>query len=68
LQVELVQLKQAALLRCLAKHHGLRRLLAEGMTAQDVPHYPSRIEALKEAGRQLPALHGQLAEVRQLRV
>jgi hypothetical protein len=66
LQVELVQLQQVALLRCLAKHHGLRRLLVEGMTEQDVPHYPGRIDALREAGKQLPALNKQLAEVRGL--
>src|SRR5262249_42061692 len=42
LRVELVQLEQA-LLRCLARHHGLRRLLAEGMTAKDAPLYPARI-------------------------
>ncbi|HKB38160.1 MAG TPA: hypothetical protein VKD72_17060, partial [Gemmataceae bacterium] len=66
LQVELVQLEQAALLRCLAKHHGLRRVLAEGMTEEDVPHYPGRIDALREAGKQLPTLKGQLAEVREL--
>src|SRR5262245_66447880 len=30
LQVELVQLEQAALLRCLARHHGLRRILEIG--------------------------------------
>src|SRR5262249_54909097 len=29
LQVELVQLEHLALLRCLAKHHGLRRVFAE---------------------------------------
>jgi len=71
LQVELVQLEQAALLRCLAKHHGLRRLLAEGMTAEDVPLYPKRIAELCEtelceAGKHLPAIHEQLAEVRPL--
>jgi hypothetical protein len=62
----LVQLEHPALLRCLAKHHGLRRLLAEGMTEQDVPHYPGRIDALREAGKQQPILNQQLAEVRGL--
>src|SRR5262249_12512308 len=64
--VELVQLGQAALLRCLARHHGLRRTLAGGMTAKDVPLYPGRIAELREVGEQLPALHRRLAEVRQL--
>jgi hypothetical protein len=40
--------------------------LAEGMTEKDVPHYPGRIDALREAGKQLPALNKQLAEVRGL--
>jgi hypothetical protein len=34
LQVELVQHEQAAVLRCLIKHHGLKRVLAEGLTAE----------------------------------
>src|SRR5262249_49513075 len=62
---ELVQLEQAALLRCLAKHHGLRRILAEGMTEKDVPLYPGRIAELREAEKQLPTLRQQLADVRQ---
>ena len=56
LQVELVQLEQAALLRCLAKHHRLRRLLAEGMTKEDVPRHAERIDDLRETSQQLPRL------------
>src|SRR5262245_18439925 len=51
---------------CLARHHRLRRVLAEGMTEKDVPLYLARIAELRKAGEQLPALHRQLAEVRQL--
>src|SRR5262245_44425275 len=58
LQVELVQLEQAALLRCLAQYHGLRRLLAEGMTEKDVPLYPDRIGSLREADQQLAEVRG----------
>src|SRR5262249_45747664 len=36
------------------------------MTEKDVPLYPGRIAELRKAGEQLPALHRQLAEVRQL--
>jgi len=32
LEVELVQIEQKTLLRCLVKHHGLRRVFCEGLT------------------------------------
>jgi hypothetical protein len=65
LQVELVHVEQVAL-RCLAKHHGLRRLLAEGMTKENSPHYPERTDDSREASKQQPILTQQLAEVRAL--
>lgn len=41
LEVEAVQLEQMALLRCLIQHHGLRRILCEGLTDKDLPSYQS---------------------------
>jgi hypothetical protein len=38
IEVELVQLEQERLLRSLVAHHGLRRLLAEGLTPEGVPN------------------------------
>jgi hypothetical protein len=46
LEVEAVQLEQMALLRCLIKHHGLRRVYSEGLTANDLPNYRERIAGL----------------------
>jgi hypothetical protein len=37
LEVEAVQLGQMALLRCLVKHHGPRRIFCEGLIAKDLP-------------------------------
>jgi hypothetical protein len=39
LEVEMVQLEHATILRCLIQHHGLRPVLAEGMTANGLPNY-----------------------------
>src|SRR5262249_27964571 len=38
-----------ALLRCLAKHHGLHRVFAEGLTAQEVTAYREKVADLKGA-------------------
>jgi hypothetical protein len=38
-EVELVQLDQERLLRALVRHHGLRRLLAEGLTPEGVANF-----------------------------
>lgn len=67
LQVEAVQLEQMALLRCLVKHHGLKRLHCEGLTAKDLPNYKEKIAVLREMDRtQISELRNQLAEVREL--
>ena len=67
LQVEAVQLEQMALLRCLVKHHGLKRLHCEGLTAKDLPNYKEKIAVLREMDRtQISELRKQLAEVREL--
>jgi len=63
LEVELVQLEQAAVLKCLAKHHGLRRVLCEGLTAQGVAGYKAKVDALRELDHRLPDLRRQLREL-----
>ncbi|MBY0514855.1 MAG: hypothetical protein K2P78_13190 [Gemmataceae bacterium] len=65
--VDAVQSEQMALLRCLIKHHGLKRLYCEGLTARDVPNYKEKIAVLREMDRtQISELRKQLAEVREL--
>jgi hypothetical protein len=48
LQVELVQLEHLALLRCLAKRHGLRRVYVEGMTPEGVQNIREMVAAHKK--------------------
>src|SRR5262249_51570790 len=63
LQVELVQLEHLAILRCLAKHHGLRRVFAEGLTEQERDAYREKVGDLKGAEADLKK---QLEEVGKL--
>src|SRR5262245_23307119 len=56
LQAELVQNEQEAALRCLVKHHGLKRVLAEGLTPQGTANYRDVIGALRETDERLAAL------------
>ena len=66
LEVEAVQLDQAAALECLAQHHGLKRVLVEGLTDNDMPLVPDKVSRLRIAKAHQPALKAQLAEVRTL--
>lgn len=67
LEVEAVQLEQIALLRCLIKHHGLRRLYCEGLTKQDLPDYKERIATLRAMEQaEIPELRKQLSAARAL--
>jgi hypothetical protein len=63
LEVELVQLEQAALLRCLTRHHGLRRVLYEGLTPGEAKLYREKAADLHEAG---PSLWEQVEHARRL--
>jgi hypothetical protein len=63
LQVELVQVDQLAALDCLAKHHGLKRVLVERLTDDDKPALPAKVKDLRHAET---ALATQLADVRAL--
>jgi hypothetical protein len=64
LEVELVQLEQAALLRCLVKHHGLRRVLLEGLTPNGSTAYHEVLSALRSTDVRLATLQEQQATVR----
>jgi hypothetical protein len=64
LEVELVQLEQEGVLRCLVKRHGLKRVLVEGLTVKGVPAYREVIAALRETHKELADLHGQRARVK----
>jgi hypothetical protein len=66
LQVELVQIQQTALLRCLARHHGLKVVHIERLTVESVPEFKTRIAALKEAEPHQNELRRQLADVQTL--
>jgi hypothetical protein len=65
-EVEAVQLDQAAALQCLAQHHGLKRVLVEGLTETDMALLPDKVTQLREAEQNQPALKAQLAEVQTL--
>ena len=48
LEVEIVQIEQMAFLRCLIKHHSLRRIYAEGLTPQGLSNYHEKIGVLRD--------------------
>jgi hypothetical protein len=49
--VELVQMEHLAILRCLIKHHGLKRVYIERLTPEQMPAFKDKIAALREAER-----------------
>lgn len=67
LEVELVQIEQMAVLRCLIKHHGLKRVFAEGFSPEQMVAYRERIAVLKAMeDEQIPRIQKQLEEAEQL--
>jgi hypothetical protein len=56
-EVEQVQAEQIVLLRCLASHHGLRAVFAEGLTAADLPAYREEVVRQGALTWQLPLGH-----------
>jgi hypothetical protein len=67
LEVELVQLEQMALLRCLIKHHGLKKVFSEGFSPNELKAYRERIAVLRSMDKeQVPQVRKQLEEVRKL--
>jgi hypothetical protein len=63
LQIELVQRELLTVLRCLVRHHGLKRLLAETVTAQGVDHFQEQMALLRKTDQGLDRLMKQRAEV-----
>ena len=67
LEVELVQLEQMALLRCLIKHHGLKKVFSEGFSPGELEAYREKIAVLRSMEReQVPQVRKQLEDVRKL--
>ena len=67
LEVELVQLEQMAILRCLIKHHGLKRVFSEGFSTDELKTYREKVAVLRSMEKeQIPHLRQQLQEVRKL--
>ena len=67
LEVELVQLEQMAVLRCLIKHHGMRSVVAEGFSEGELQLYKQKVAAHGAVEKeQIPALRKQITEVRTL--
>jgi Tfp pilus assembly protein PilO len=67
LEVELVQVEQMAILRCLIKHHGLKRIVSEGFSPGELENYRERIAVLRSMEKeQVPQVRKQLEEVRKL--
>jgi hypothetical protein len=64
-KVDAVQQEQMALLRCLIKHHGLRRVFAEGFAPKDLPNYRERIAVLRDMElNQIPELRALLTRAK----
>jgi hypothetical protein len=65
LEVEMVQVEQMGLIRCL-HHHGLRATFSEGVSVGDEKEYDDRIEAVRGIQKQSDHLRAQLADVRSI--
>lgn len=65
LEVELVQIEQLALLRCLIRHHGLRQILAEGLTPTGVTAYQEIVAAFRASDRRLKVIQSQATSLKQ---
>lgn len=63
LEVELLQLEQKALLRCLIKHHGLDHIYVEGLTERDMPIFKAKLTALKQVAGEIQNLQEQRGKV-----
>lgn len=67
LEVELVQVEQMAVLRCLVKHHGLKKVFSEGFSPKELEAYRERVAVLRSMeNEQVPQVRKQLADVRSL--
>jgi hypothetical protein len=66
LETELVQIEQVTVLRCLTRHHGLRRLRIEGLVEGEAKLFAEKAEALKGLASTTADARVQLREVRSL--
>jgi len=67
LMVEAVQIEQMGLLRCLVRHHGLKRIYSEGLTTNGLPNYQEMVAVLRDMeANQISELRKQLGDVREL--
>jgi hypothetical protein len=56
LQVAIVQREQLTMLRCLVRHHGLKRTMTEGATVQGMAQYLQRVESVRKVDESLADL------------
>jgi hypothetical protein len=67
LEVELIQLEQMAVLRCLIKYHGLKKVFSEGFSPGELDTYKEKIAVLRAMEKeQIPQIRKQLDDVRKL--
>jgi hypothetical protein len=67
LEVELIQFEQMAVLRCLIKYHGLKRVFSEGFSPGELENYKEKIVVLRAMEKeQIPQIRKQLDDVRKL--
>ncbi|MBI2806080.1 MAG: hypothetical protein HYX68_13955 [Planctomycetes bacterium] len=68
LELDAVQLEQLTLVRCLIKHHGLKRVFSEGFSSKDMENYKDRISVLRKMEKdQVSQLRKQLIDVQALK-
>lgn len=67
LEVQLIQLEQLAVLRCLIKHHSLKQVFAEGFSPAELGNYREKIAVLRSMEKeQIPQIRKQLTDARKL--
>jgi hypothetical protein len=64
LDVELVQIEQEAILRCLVRHHELRSVLVEGLTPHGLTKYREIIASFRDMNEQLTDLQVRRAKLK----
>jgi hypothetical protein len=64
--VEAEQLDQAAALECLARLHGLKRVLIERLVEADMPALPHKLAQLRDVWKHQLEMKARLAEARQM--
>lgn len=65
LEAELAQFEQVALLRCLIRHHGVKRVFVEGLTEENAAEYRQTIASLRRLETELPEIQEQQRAVGQ---